>query len=468
MFTACTSESDNSPSANISYESVAAAQQTPVTFGTYMGETPTTRAGYVGVMTEAQLKETVGNSGGFGVFGYYTDHSDYVPASSPINFMYNQGVFWNTTNSIWEYTPIKYWPNETNSTYGTSSQVDGSATSSEGPDKLSFFAYAPYVSSASGTTGITAIPANTDTGDPKITYAMSQDALNSVDLMWAVSNAADNTAIVTGVATGWNIGAGMPFKNLVKPQLTTSTSTAAKVNFNFKHALARLALTVQATRDTKAVVTSGGTEFYGSSDPANKTKVMIETVTLSGKFPTTGKLNLDNTTSATPEWEIASYPTTNTDITINGSNMTPSLHVVKDGSSNVESAANQKSGSTDYAGVLVNSETPLLANDASSNPRYFMFIPNTTTDASTKQDKITVNIVYHVITDDTALDGGKVVITNNITKVLDLNLEAGKAYTLNLTLGMETVDFAATVTNWNTTPGSTPVDLPINVAPAAP
>ena len=52
MLAACTSESENGPSANISYESIAATQQVPVTFGTYMGETPVTRAGYAGIIDD--------------------------------------------------------------------------------------------------------------------------------------------------------------------------------------------------------------------------------------------------------------------------------------------------------------------------------------------------------------------------------------------------------------------------------
>lgn len=94
MLAACTSESDNSPSAKISYESVAAAQQVPVAFSTYLGETPVTRA----YMDDTQLQ-----SDGFGVFATYSDNTTYAASQGP-NFMFNQRVSYSASN--WGYTPV--------------------------------------------------------------------------------------------------------------------------------------------------------------------------------------------------------------------------------------------------------------------------------------------------------------------------------------------------------------------------
>lgn len=93
-----------------------------VTFGTYLAGAPESRAS---VMDLPALKTT-----GFGVFGYYTESVDYKtenPDHLP-NFMYNQEVTWNDAaeGGMWQYSPVKYWPNNPT-------------------EKVSFFAYAPYV-----------------------------------------------------------------------------------------------------------------------------------------------------------------------------------------------------------------------------------------------------------------------------------------------------------------------------------
>ena len=104
MLAACTSESENGPSANISYESIAATQQVPVTFGTYMGEQAITRAGTAGNIADDGTNSAEANlvaKGGFGVFAYYNNAGDYPETLTPAfiennslepNFMYNQLV----------------------------------------------------------------------------------------------------------------------------------------------------------------------------------------------------------------------------------------------------------------------------------------------------------------------------------------------------------------------------------------
>lgn len=53
--------------------------------------------------------------------------------------MYNQSVTYSLGNSVWQYEPIKYWPNDNNPA------DDQGATGSQAHSYLSFFAYAPYV-----------------------------------------------------------------------------------------------------------------------------------------------------------------------------------------------------------------------------------------------------------------------------------------------------------------------------------
>lgn len=107
---------------------------------------------------------------GFGVFAYYTGATAWVwaKASATPNFMYNQQVMWDGTNSVWTYTPVKYWPNGNNPADNTG------ATGSQTHSYVSFFAYAPYTSSS-------IFSSNSATGGPTISYTWAADA----DLLYA-------------------------------------------------------------------------------------------------------------------------------------------------------------------------------------------------------------------------------------------------------------------------------------------
>ena len=109
-------------------------------------------------------------SAGFGVFAYYTGATAWesAKASATPNFMYNQQVTWGGTNSVWIYTPVKYWPNDNYPADNTG------ATGSQGHSYVSFFAYAPYTSSS-------IFSSNSATGGPTISYTWAADA----DLLYA-------------------------------------------------------------------------------------------------------------------------------------------------------------------------------------------------------------------------------------------------------------------------------------------
>jgi hypothetical protein len=449
MFTACTSESDNSPSAKVSYESVAAAQQVPVTFSTYIGESVTTRAGKTGVMDDTALQSASGSGGGFGVFGFYTDGAtnsgNYNSASptggSPVNFMYNQGVFYNTDH--WEYSPVKYWPNETNTTYDTEGPVDGSATSKGGPDKLTFFAYAPYVSSTPSTgavtpatSGITQLTGNGETGDPKVTYVVASDADDTVDLLWAVAAANQTTPTVNG-GTWSNVLAGKPFINLVKPMLA-ATPASTPINFSFKHALAKLVFTVEGEFDEVST--------DNNNVDTSETRIVIDNVAITSTFNTNGILNLNNGTANVPNWTLGG--TANLALNINNDDIV--------GTTAGSAGLKYNSGTDTFAGQPLGvTKTPQHLMDADGTTKFFALIPQTA--------NMTITITYHVFTLDTNLANGYSKITNVITKTISsLALAGSNAYTINMRLGMETVSFTATVSPW-VAESSQNVDLPLNV-----
>lgn len=117
------------------------------------------------------------NGDQIGVFGFYHNGSEsadgaWNAASSIPNYMYNQLMTYNATTSAWEYSPVKYWPNENG---------DGSAHK----DKLSFWGYYPH--GAAGLSfrahGSTAAYSNTTSGLPDLYFTQNATPASQVDLM---------------------------------------------------------------------------------------------------------------------------------------------------------------------------------------------------------------------------------------------------------------------------------------------
>lgn len=399
----------------------------PVTFSSYLGKTATSRAGTAGTITTDGANSTTSlQTEGFGLFATYTDNAEYTAATGP-NFMYNTKV----STKDWTYSPLRYWPNETSTT-----NADGKGATSEGVDRLSFFAYAPYVEATAttgavteNTVGITALTANNVTTDPKVTYVVADDPSKSVDLLWGVVPAGTTKwSNVTG--TDIDIAEGKPYLNLIKPK------TNQKVNLLFKHALAKLNLNVVGAFDA----VTGGTK-----DAA--TKITVASVTIEGTgFKKTAVLNLNNTTANEPLWEAVKDAG---DITLTVSDANLNSKIKDSGKDEAQTV----DGVTETAQDLLNS-------DATSAQKAFMIIPSSATDKSLK-----VTIDYYVNTTDASLSKGYSRVENKITKTITgFAPEAGKNYTLLLSLGMTSVKVSATVSDWTTEDGSsTQVDLPINV-----
>ena len=399
----------------------------PVTFSSYLGKTATSRAGTAGTITTDGANSTTSlQTEGFGLFATYTDNAEYTAATGP-NFMYNTKV----STKDWTYSPLRYWPNETSTT-----NADGKGATSEGVDRLSFFAYAPYVEATAttgavteNTVGITALTANNVTTDPKVTYVVADDPSKSVDLLWGVVPAGTTKwSNVTG--TDIDIAEGKPYLNLIKPK------TNQKVNLLFKHALAKLNLNVVGAFDA----VTGGTK-----DAA--TKITVASVTIEGTgFKKTAVLNLNNTTANEPLWEAVKDAG---DITLTVSDANLNSKIKDSGKDEAQTV----DGVTETAQDLLNS-------DATSAQKAFMIIPSSAADKSLK-----VTIDYYVNTTDASLAKGYSRVENKITKTITgFAPEAGKNYTLLLSLGMTSVKVSATVSDWTTEDGSsTQVDLPINV-----
>ena len=446
--------------------------ETPVSFETYMGRA-TTRAGAVGeIVTKEELQV---NS--FGVFAYYTNGETYpssyfndatwTTAKFKPDFMWNQKVEFDGDN--WFYFPVKYWPNESasGSNYVDAADPTGNHATAAGaaaPDKVTFFAYAPYVdASTSGavtpnTDGITAIynPSSTEpalnavASDPLIAYKTPTDPLKTVDLLWGVVPAY-KTRYSTVVPEGaeQTVTAGMPNYNLVKQ------TTDERIMFQFKHALAKLTLDVVGFfDDVPGLGANQSPEAVSENNVAKDTKIVVEYVKLfTNKYPSSSVLNLNNWQAANlPNWDNRKN-SGNVNFTINGSQLTNLIRY------RTPSAAD-KAYDEQPRGVT-NEAVALLANDASQEA-FFGIIPEI--NPGNSASKWTAEIKYHVFTKDANLENGYSEITNVIKKEdIDMTLDPGKHYTLRLRLGMTTVKFDATVEDW-VDGGTTPADLPINVA----
>lgn len=428
-----------------------------VAFDTYTSSA--TKAGTTGIMTTTELKN------GFGVFAQYstgtgTTDGEYSDATDPVaNFMWNQKVYYS---DAWTYSPLKYWPNETDNDSQTS------PATSDHADVLSFFAYAPYVKelpsangngkldidgdgitdeydavpaiSASGIKdekvgGIEAVIANSATGnDPWVRYTVATDPSKSVDLLWGVapSGGLSYPNVAGGTTT---VVEGMPLKNLIKP------AKDQKIKFLFKHALARLGMTIVAAVDQ---VAPGGTL-------AEETKIYVESVqldevTATKQLKMKGALNLNNTDAGKALWEETTGDFTG-------------LTVNKTGLLNPDILWDTDVATTETAGAtgVTTTEKPVI-KDGSGNLQYFMVIPN---HANTD---LKVTITYYVVTEDPRVNDGHSVVKNVINKTVTVNgLTNNRAYNLKLILGLTSVKMEAEVADWQVD-GSTEVYLPQNKA----
>ena len=415
----------------------------PVGFSAYSGN-PLTKAGAYGEMNTTLLQA------GFGVFAYKTT-GNYDGSTDP-NFMWNEDVAWSSDH--WEYSPIKYWPNQL-----ASGNTDSQGTPAQGyaVDKVSFFAYAPYVAAtpatgavASTDEGITALTGNAATGDPKVTYKVTNDLDKQVDLVWGVSHGDTWNNVAGGTNTPTKF---LPYLNLQKPAIGTP------IHFYFHHALAQLKLQAIAAYD---VVSGAGT-------PEDGVKITIDNVvvTVPGMYQT-AVLNLNNDTvdnngtpenpaddKAQPKWESATG-SSNLVFTDANANINPNLQ----DKGNVHASAQASSGNG--AGVIYKAPTYTTPFDSDvdviMNGKYFTLIPKT--DASVT---VNVKITYYVTTDDSNLAAGHSRVENVISHdvVFSNGFKAGTRNVIRMILGISEVKFEAEVLDWETGV-SQDVNLPLN------
>ena len=255
------------------------------------------------------------------------------------------------------------------------------------------------------------------------------------------------------------------------------TDASSKIKFDFKHATAQMVVTI----DAKVVDL---TSDPGDDIDVANTRIWVRSVTFEG-ITQSGALNLNSTAESTNWYDVngTSLITTGSLTVHDGrkdgreaneaaSSETPAtLNPII-----VQSAPYSATGAITATGVeagvrkatvnLFGKQDPangkIIKNDETSNFSPIFVIP--------AKEKMKVTIVYDVETADENLatylsDGNRrgSTIENRIYKTIDTfgYIEAGKRYTLNLHLGMRSVDFDAEVSEW--LDYDTDVDLPSNL-----
>ncbi len=395
LLAACTQTEDVTPQ-NLTEGEVPV----PISFGAYLTAASTRGTTYYD-MTASTLTST-----GFGVFAKVND-------ATVQNFMYNEQVSWS--GSAWSYSPLKYWPEATNT--------------------LSFYAYAPYAADGSAIDCLTTIPSG-GSADPKIGYTAATDyPTQGTDLLWAINT------------------------NQSKP-----TSTPKETKLTFNHACVRLGLKVIANYDET------GTE--------GKTKILIKEVKIQSggnavsleALRTSGTLDLTSPTQYKPEWDVTestafSLPTLidnshdmNTDL-----EYTPlqTIGIPNSGQDEWGICARSAEDKTVEAqfeclkpGVTTTAK-PLQAPLADGSTYYYTLVPNPA--AYGNSFNIPIEITYHVITLDSRLPNGysDIEATRSATATIT-DFKAGHIYTLLLRIGLKHIAAECEVNAWtNSTEEST-------------
>lgn len=311
------------------------------------------------------------------------------------------GVFaYYTGNEAWASTTVTT-PNFMNNQQVTGTEADGSYTWSYSPVK-----YWPN-NEGDKVSFFAYAPYDADktaSANGQMSFTVANTVADQIDLLWNRTEYID----------------------------VTKQALNEKINFNFGHALAKVGLTVQCAIDQEA---AGGTI-------AENTTITVNEITLAGATATTGVFH----TTGTLDMAAQTNKSGNEIWTVANDDTKQYFTYYKSGDDGVTSFTDLVFDNTDNA------------QKANESDYYLMLIPQ---DFSAAGSEFYVHIDYTVVTTDNALTGGNSTINNKVKKAVPLKLEQGKAYTLNLVLGMNSVDVSAEIDEWDTATETT-VDLPKN------
>lgn len=196
------------------------------------------------------------------------------------------------------------------------------------------------------------------------------------------------------------------YANAVGQTKGSISSTGNKVKFQFAHALSKLGYKVKLSGDYSSNATFNLTKITLAGSPDGATKA----------FYTSGKIDLSKTNTALDLWSEYAADRQNFD---------------------------WFSGSSTVTGTDLKHPN----DNRAENEDYLFVIPQK---FKTGTDKLYVIVTYTI----TYKNDTQNPITNTVYKQLSNDFEPGKAYMINLTLGLP-IEFDATVTDWER---DTPID----------
>lgn len=356
-----------------------------IEFSTYLGRNAQGSRG-----TETNDASIKSENAGFGVLAYYTKQDDFNITNHTPNFMWNQQVTYKGTN--WVYTPVKYWPTKVK-------------------DKVSFFAYAPYV--AGGDANGIVLSKNNETGAPTATITLPNDPSNTIDFVAAVQ---------------------------MNKTHDNSDNANNNVSFTLKHEMTRVG--IKAKLDE---------EVYAGTGNKVKTFVVIKDVkindaSIGGEFYNSGVYTFPITDNSRGTWTP----------TPNASTYTLDLNGVLNKTKITANGANGATTSGNYqAGVDGIKLTNATAENLFRTNEYVFLIPVTN---GLTSGKATATIAYDIVTEDDKLAAGY--SCSSATKEVNLpagTLKQGEAYIYTFTIKLNEVKLTATVDTWKETDCNTDI-----------
>ena len=355
-----------------------------IEFSTYLGRNAQGSRGTETSTTSIQTS-------GFGVLAYYTDTANFSADTNKPNFMWNQKVTHNGAN--WEYTPIKYWPTKVG-------------------DKVSFFAYAPYVENGKNT--VIELSGKSATGTPTATITLPDDPSETIDFVAAV-------------------------------QMNKTHDKGTNVSFTLKHEMTRVK--VQAKLD-KSV--------YSDTDDKHKTFVVIKNVTFNdkGQFYKSGKYTFSIKDGERGTWTTTANASTYT-LDLNG--VLNKTKITANDAKGETVSGNYKTG---VDGIkLTKKDKP---EDLFKTNEYLYLIPVSADNGDGLTDgKATATIEYDIVTEDSKLAAGYSCTSATKTVLLPKGtLKQGISYNYIFTIKLDEIVLNAEVKDWDKAASDNGINVP--------
>lgn len=359
------------------------------------------------------------NTSGFGVFCYYSGTGSYASPSAPDA----QAVVMNNVKvsrpdgliSEWQYSPRRFWPTAGN--------------------KLSFFAYAPYMGEASVQSG--QVPEGTYSADGsdgnkmELTSYVDNGVYYPAIKYYATATLADQNDLLWGTDSR-----GLPFINQ-----DVADHANGYLYIEMCHALARLQLYITSTEDYQS--SPVGTPPVGWDNYDSETRLLVKSVLLTNQYGQ-GTLVLNNTGHFIPRW-VNKTGVDGTDGNWLSFDLTGYLNTAVDVNGSDDHLATEWSNHTGVKNDTVN----LLQNNAG-----ILVIPKLKEDLNATMKHTSFTVISQRVTRwvNKATGEVRLVRGNEISRTAILadgqDLLGGHSYRVNLNIEAKYLDLTLQVQPW--------------------